>query len=92
MMDGDITLSGSMLVLGGARSGKSRFAERVALATGLTPVYVATAQAFDDEMANGSPSTRPIAGRVGGRSTRREISLRRSGAKPRRIMSCSSTA
>ena len=51
MIDGDITLSGSMLVLGGARSGKSRFAERVALATGLTPVYVATAQAFDDEMA-----------------------------------------
>ena len=38
------------LILGGARSGKSRYAE--ALITRLPPpwVYVATAQAFDDEM------------------------------------------
>jgi adenosylcobinamide kinase / adenosylcobinamide-phosphate guanylyltransferase len=40
-----------ILVLGGARSGKSRHAERVALASGLSPVYLATAQEQDDEMA-----------------------------------------
>jgi len=38
------------LVLGGARSGKSRFALERATAAGLDPVYVATAQAYDDEM------------------------------------------
>ncbi len=37
-------------VLGGARSGKSTYAERLIEATGLPKVYVATAQAFDAEM------------------------------------------
>jgi adenosylcobinamide kinase/adenosylcobinamide-phosphate guanylyltransferase len=38
------------LVLGGARSGKSRHALILAMATPPPWVYVATAQAFDDEM------------------------------------------
>jgi adenosylcobinamide kinase/adenosylcobinamide-phosphate guanylyltransferase len=38
------------LILGGARSGKSRRAEALALEWGGVPVYLATAQPFDDEM------------------------------------------
>jgi len=37
-------------VTGGARSGKSGFAERLVRLAGGTPTYIATAQAFDDEM------------------------------------------
>lgn len=39
------------LILGGARSGKSALAERIAAASGRDVVCIATAQAFDDEMA-----------------------------------------
>jgi len=38
------------LILGGARSGKSRLAEQIAKDSGLLVVYIATAQALDDEM------------------------------------------
>lgn len=37
-------------VLGGARSGKTRYALSMAEESGLSPCYVATATAFDDEM------------------------------------------
>lgn len=42
--------SGATFVLGGARSGKSRFAEHLVAASGLERHYVATGRAWDDEM------------------------------------------
>jgi adenosylcobinamide kinase / adenosylcobinamide-phosphate guanylyltransferase len=41
-----------VLVLGGARSGKSRHAEKLARESGLDRIYIATAQAGDAEMAD----------------------------------------
>ena len=38
------------LIVGGARSGKSRLAERLAVASGLPRSYIATAEIWDDEM------------------------------------------
>lgn len=38
-----------IMITGGQRSGKSMFAERLALSLSDTPVYLATAQVFDDE-------------------------------------------
>ena len=40
------------LVTGGAKSGKSRHAEAQVLALGGTPIYIATAEALDDEMTD----------------------------------------
>ena len=39
------------LVLGGARSGKSTFAEKLAATSELAVTYIATAQVYDDEFA-----------------------------------------
>lgn len=39
-----------ILVTGGARSGKSTFAEKLAATTGASVAYIATAQIFDEEM------------------------------------------
>ena len=42
----------SHLILGGARSGKSRHALTIAEQNGRRPVFIATAEALDDEMAD----------------------------------------
>ncbi len=43
---------GHILVLGGARSGKSKFAENLALNLGKKPALIATGEAYDEEMKN----------------------------------------
>ena len=43
-------MGGHVLVLGGARSGKTGFAERLAMRAGEAPVYVATASLLTDEV------------------------------------------
>lgn len=40
------------LILGGAASGKSRFAEQLCQQSGLSKLYIATAQVYDAEMAD----------------------------------------
>ena len=54
----------SILIIGGARSGKSRFAQELALKSGESVLFVATATAGDEEMQHrieGHQKTRPAA-------------------------------
>lgn len=44
-------MSGLILILGGARSGKSSYAEKLAAEMGDRVLYIATAEAKDDDMA-----------------------------------------
>jgi len=50
-MNLEIPIDGITLILGGARSGKSSFAEKIARETGKKVLFIATATAGDDEMA-----------------------------------------
>jgi adenosylcobinamide kinase/adenosylcobinamide-phosphate guanylyltransferase len=50
------------LVLGGAASGKSGFAESLVLKGGDCPTYIATAQVYDDEMAQKVANHRQMRG------------------------------
>ncbi len=49
-LDSDVSAANLHFVLGGARSGKSRHAEALIEAHPSPWIYIATAQAFDDEM------------------------------------------
>ncbi|KFO68936.1 hypothetical protein ER57_00605 [Smithella sp. SCADC] len=50
-MNPEIPVSGITLILGGARSGKSSFAENIAREIGHAVLFIATATAGDNEMA-----------------------------------------
>lgn len=49
-MNSEFLTDGITLILGGARSGKSTFAERIARDSGKSVLFIATATADDDEM------------------------------------------
>ncbi|HEV7291175.1 bifunctional adenosylcobinamide kinase/adenosylcobinamide-phosphate guanylyltransferase [Devosia sp. RR2S18] len=51
------------LVLGGARSGKTAFAERLAIRSGNQPAYLATAEALDSEMRDRVASHQRLRGK-----------------------------
>ncbi len=77
------------LVIGGARSGKSRFAEALARRSGLDRVYIATATPFDDEMRERITNHRADRARDGWRTVEEPLELARAlryEAAPGRIV------
>ena len=70
-----VELQGSILVLGGAASGKSQFAEQ--LFAGADAIYVATAEAIDEEMRARIERHRARRGVVAGRAPARRPLLPR---------------
>ena len=69
------------LVLGGARSGKSRHAEALAAASGLAKVYLATATAFDAEMQARIANHRRDRAGAGWRTVEEPLALRETLAR-----------
>lgn len=65
----------SILVLGGARSGKSAFAEALARQSGLARLYLATADAWDDEMRTRIASHQAARARHGWRTIEARLDI-----------------
>lgn len=65
------------LILGGAASGKSGFAEDLVTASGLAPVYIATAQVWDAEMADKVARHREMRSRAAWRTIEEPLDLPR---------------
>ncbi len=77
------------LVIGGARSGKSRHAEALARGTGLERVYLATATAWDDEMRERIAAHRAMRAQDGWRTVEEPLALAealRREASPGRVL------
>lgn len=77
------------LILGGARSGKSRLAEKLATDSQLAVIYIATSQPLDGEMGRPRrPSPRPSSRRVGIGSKNRLSSPASCAQPPVPIVAC----